>query len=188
MNRPKVNSESQKELDRAEKQFEAFEEQVKSLNVDEMNKAPKLELEPQTKISTREANKSDAPYIKPLRSINSKERFDERYRDMHTKAWEYIKCIVENNEILGEAIEVWTKKFPGDPAHFWKVPVNKPVYIPKLLAEQLSQCKYHRLSMDQSTIASSDGLGTFMGSMVVDNTKHRIDCRPVGFGFTSMSI
>lgn len=188
MNRPKVNSESQKELDRAEDQFAAFDTQVKEMTLDRMNQAPDQGTEQQTKISTREANKADAPYIKPLRSINSKEKFDEKYRAQHTDAWKYIRCIVENNEIIGEAIEVWTKKFPGDSAHFWKVPVNKPVYIPKLLAEQLSNCKYHRLTMDQSTISSSDGMGTYMGSMVVDNTKHRIDCRPVGFGPTFMGI
>jgi len=184
---PKVNSAGQKELDRADEQFKAFDEQVKSMTVDHMNKAPVLETEPQTKMSNRELNKDDAPYIKPLRSINSKEPFNEKYRAQHTEAWKYVKCVVENNEIIGESVEVWTKRFAGDPAHFWKIPVNKPVYIPKLLADQLSQCSYHRLSMDQSQISSADGMGTYMGSMVVDHTKHRIDARPVGFGFVGMN-
>lgn len=155
-----------------------------------MNAAPKLETEPQTKLSSKEIEKSDAPYIKPVRSINSKEPFNEKYRDLHKQAWEYIKCIVENNEILGEAVECWTKRFPGDPAHFWKIPVNKPVYIPRLLAEQLSQCRYHRLSMEASNaqVTGSDQMGTYIGNMVVDHTKQRIDCRPVGFGLGNLRI
>lgn len=188
MARPKLETSSEKELIKLDEKFKEFESNVAEMTVDRMNLAPVEEKEVQTKISTREANKADASYLKPVRSINSKEPFNEKYREQHTKAWEYIKCIVENNEIIGEQIECWTKRFAGDPAHFWKVPVNKPVFIPKLLAEQLSQCRYHRLRMDQSQIASSDGAGTFMGSMVVDETKHRVDCRPVGFGFTTLSI
>lgn len=186
MSKPKVNSESQKQLDKAEEQFEAFETQVKSMTVDHMNKAPVFDQEPQTKLSTRELNKADALHLKPVRSINSKESFNEKYRAEHTEAWKYVRCVVENNEIIGESIEVWTKRFAGDSAHFWRVPVNKPVYIPKLLAEQLASCKYHRLIMDQSQISAADGMGTYMGSMVVDQTKHRIDCRPVGNGFITM--
>lgn len=188
MTKPKVNSESQKQLDKAEEHFEAFDAQVKSLTLDHMNKAPVLELEPQTKLSSREANKADAIHLKPLRSINSKEPFNEKYRAEHTEAWKYVRCIVENNEIIGEAIELWTKRFAGDSAHFWRVPVNKPIYLPRHLAQRLSECKYHRLIMDQSQISSADGLGTYMGSMVVDQTKHRIDCREVGNSFTSMGF
>ena len=187
---PKVNSAGQRELDKAESQLASFEDQVKMATCDMAPFSPKEEIDPQTKLSSREANKADAPYIKPTRSINSREKFDEKFKDAHTRAWEYVKCIVENYEIIGESVECWTKKFPGDSAHFWKVPVNKPVYIPRLLAEQLSQCRYHRLSMqaDSRQITGADGMGTYVGNMVVDTVKNRIDARPVGFGFTSMSM
>lgn len=187
---PKVNSASQRQLDSAAEQFEKFDESVKALTVDHMNKSVIPETEPQVKASNRELNKADAPYIKPVRSINSKEPFNEKYREAHTEAWKYVKCVVENLEIIGETVECWTKKFPGDPAHFWKVPVNKPVYIPKLLADQLASCCYHRLSMEQnqtSNLIGSDGMGTYVGSMVVDSVKHRIDARPVGYGFIGMN-
>lgn len=185
-----MNSESEKEMRKAEDQINAFENQVKEMTMDRMNAAPLEEKDPQTKLSNREAQKADAAYLKPVKSINSRERFNEKFRKAHEKAWEYIKCVVENNEIIGETIECWTKKFPGDPAHFWKVPVNKPIYIPKLLADQLSQCRYHRLTMEanQNQVTGSDGMATYIGNMVVDNTRQRIDCRPVGFGFTSMTI
>ena len=187
---PKINSDSARELAKAEDQFQAFEKNIGDLTLDRMNASPVPETEPQTKLSTKEVEKIDAPYIKPIRSINSREPFNEKYRDLHKKAWQYIKCIVENNEILGEAVEVWTKRFPGDPAHFWKVPVNKPVYLPRLLAEQLQQCRYHRMTMEASNgqVAGSDGMGTYIGSMVVDHTKQRIDCRPVGFGLDNLRM
>jgi len=189
MTTPKVNSEGQKELAKTAEQFEAFDEKVKSMTLDRMNKAPLEDFEPQTKMSTREQNKADALYIKPIRSINSRERFDEKQRAAHTEAWRYVKCIVENYEIIGEPIEVWTKKFPGDSYHFWKVPVNKPIYIPKLLAEQLSQCRYHRLTMEPSSnqVSNVDQMGTYVGTVVVDSVKQRIDCKPTGFSFVSMS-
>jgi hypothetical protein len=188
MNKPKVNSESQKELDRAEKQFEAFDAQVKEMTLDRMNTAPDKEREPQTKLSSGEVKRMDAPYIKPVRSISSREQFNEKYRADHTRAWEYIKCIVENNEIIGEDVECWTKKFAGDPAHFWKIPVNKPVYIPRLLAKQISDCKYHRLRMEDTQMSGADHAGTYVGTMVVDQVKHRLDCREAGNSFASVGF
>ena len=48
--RPKVNSESQKELDRAEVQFKEFNDQVTALTLDRMNEAPEKEVESQNKL------------------------------------------------------------------------------------------------------------------------------------------
>jgi hypothetical protein len=188
MVRPSVNSTGQKELDKAQNDFDKFEENINSLTVDRMAKVPLEEKDPQTKISTREANKADAPYIKPFKSINSKEKANERFAELRRKSWEYVKVIVENNEIIGETIEAWTKRWPGDNADFWKVPVNKPIYIPKLLAEQLAGCRYHRLVMQENTPTSFDEKGTYYGAMVADTTKQRLDCRTVGENFVSMSL
>ena len=47
MSRPKnVNSLAQKELDKAEKQIEAFEDGIKQLTMDRMNTAPVKDEEP----------------------------------------------------------------------------------------------------------------------------------------------
>jgi hypothetical protein len=177
---PKVNSAGQRELDKAEAQISAFEENIKGLVSDRDSMRVVPETEPQTKLSSREVKNADAPYIKPIRSINSKEPFDEKQREAHKKAWEYIKCVFENHEIIGEEISTWTKRFPGDPAHFWKVPVNKPVYVPRLLAKQISQCFYNRLTMREDQITSSDGIGSYTGAVVVDQVKPRLSCRTVG--------
>lgn len=188
---PKVNSDGQKELDKAQEKFDQFNDQVAGFNPLDA-KAPVAETEPQTKMSQREIRNAEVPYIKPIRSvartnfkndrIDSRSYFDEKHRPLHDRDWEYVKCIVENNEIKGEDVEVWTAKWGCDPAHFWKVPVNKPVMIPRLLAEQLASCKYHRLRTEDRPVEQGQ-LGTITGALVVDQTVHRIDARPVGFGF-----
>lgn len=187
MSTAKVNSKSQQELDRVSDQFDKFDEQVKSLTQDEMSKAPIADFEPQTKISAREANKVDAQYIKPARSINSKEQFNEKYRNEWEAKKKYVRCIVENREIIGEKVECWSKPFPGVAAEFWQIPVNKPIYIPQHLAEQLASRCYHRLMMDESKSVSADGHGTYYGAITVKETIQRIDARPVGFGFVAMA-
>lgn len=187
MSRPRVNADGQRELDRAEDTIASVQEEIKSFNPFESLNKPVQTAEPQLKLSDRELNRMDAPYLKPVRSINSKEPFNEKFRRSWEEAWKYVKCVVENYEIIGEDVEVWTKRFPGDPAHFWKVPVNKPVFMPRLLAEQLSQCKYHRLKMENNTVTNSDGMGTYHGALSVDCVKERISAKPVGFGFVSMA-
>lgn len=186
MNKPKVNSDSQKELDRVEKQFEQFNEQAQSMTLEAMNKAPLKDIEQQTKLSNREMNRDDAPYIKPVRSLSGTDKFNEKYRKDWEHAWEYVKCVVENLEIIGERVQKWTKKFAGDPAHFWEIPVNKPIYLPRFVAEELSKCWYHRLKMDES-MTSPNGNGiTHYGAIVAEQRVHRLNCRPVNSSFTSL--
>lgn len=170
------------EIERIDDQIKSVETSMKALTLDEMNKAPVAAVEPQTQMSKKEEVVYDAPIIKPIRSISSKEPFNEKYRAQHTKMWERVKCIVENYEMIGQPIETWTKRFAGDPAHFWIVPTNTPIYIPRLLAEQLSNCKYHRLVMKDNPTNAGNGM-TFYGSMAVEETRNRIDCRPVGESF-----
>jgi hypothetical protein len=186
--RPKITSgRVEQELDKVAAQFDKFDEQVKSLSQDEMNKAPIVEQEQQTKMSNREMNKADGLYLKPERSLGDRAAFNEKFRDQWNKAKEYVKCTVENFEIIGESVEVWTKPFAGVPAEFWRVPVNKVVWIPRHLADQLATRIYHRLVMEESKHVSSDGAGTYYGAMAAKETRRRIDCRPVMNGFMSMS-
>jgi hypothetical protein len=180
MSRPsKVNSESQKELDKVEEQFEKFDEEVKALTLDRMNMAPKQEVEPQTKIANRDLDKMKDIYLKPERTISSQEKFNEKFREGWNFDKEFVQFIAENKEIIGESIECWTKTYPGVPCEFWRVPVNKPVWGPRYLAEQIKKCSYHRLVMDQRVQQGSDGMGTYYGAMAVDTTVQRLDATPV---------
>lgn len=178
---PKV----QEEIDRIDDQMNAYESELKKMNMDKMNEAPNQELEPQTKLSQREIDKSQEIYLKPERSIyaaNPKtgqgETFNEKFRKQYDFAKEYVRFIAENNEIVGETIEAWTKPFQGLPAEFWKVPVNKPVWGPRYLAEQLTRCQYHRIVMNEQKISSQDGMGSYTGAIEITETRERISARP----------
>ena len=122
-----TNSESKTELDKVEKQFEAFDSQVKELTLDRMNMAPKEDREPQTKLSQKEISESKDIYLKPKRTIGCRDKFNEKFRDQYNYDKEYVYFVAENNEIIGETIDIWTRPFGGLPAEWWEVPVNTPV-------------------------------------------------------------
>jgi len=173
-----MNSASEKELDKVGKQFDAFDNQVKTLTQDRMNEAPKLEVAPQTEISQVDLQKSKDVYLKPKRTIGSKEKFDEKWRERYNFSKEYVQFIAENKEIIGESIDLWTKPYPGMPAEEWIVPVNKPVWGPRYLAEQIKGAVYHRMSMENKPIGN-DHAGQYYGNIIVDNTVQRLDAYPV---------
>lgn len=173
-----TTSSSQKELDKAQSQFDEFKESVESLTLDRMNMAPKKETEPQACLSSKELSKTNALFLKPKRQISSKEKFNEKFRDDFNFASERVGFIAENLEIIGETINMWTKPFPGMSAEEWEIPVNKPVNAPRYVAEQLKKCSYHRLIMqDKPTSQGSEG--TYFGTMIADTTKQRLDAHPV---------
>lgn len=178
--KPKANTSlAAQELDKAEAQFQAFDDNVKQLTLDRLNEAPKREVEPQTKISQRDIEKSKDVYLKPFRTVASKEKFNEKFRGDYEFAKEYVQFIAENKEIIGEELDLWTKPYPGMPAEEWKVPVNKPVWGPRYLAEQIKRASYHRLTMVQSSLSGSDGMGQYYGAMAADSIIQRLDAIPV---------
>lgn len=168
---------AEKELDKAEKQFKEFEDNINSLTMDRMNQAPKLEQEPIHKIAQADIADAKDIYLKPYRSISSPEKFNENYRSEYNHAKEFVYFIAEHREIVGEDIDVWTKPFAGMPCEWWKVPVGKPVWAPRYVAERIKGCSYHRLTM-QNTITDSTGMGQFYGQMAVDTTIQRLDALP----------
>ena len=174
----KVNSEGNKELEKAQEQFDAFDKQVKDMTLDRLNTAPKEETQPQTELSQKDIERAKEVYLKPKRTIGSKEKFNEKFRENYNFDKEYVNFIAENKEIIGETIDLWTKPYPGMPAEEWEVPTNKPVWGPRYLAEQIKRKFYHRLVMQQSSSQSQGGM-QFYGQMAVDTTIQRLDAIPV---------
>lgn len=166
------------ELDKAQKQFDEFDENIKQMTHDRLSAAPKQEVEPQTKMAQSDIAKSKDIYLKPVKAIGSKEKFNENYRDQYNFAKEYVQFFAENKEIIGETLEFWTKPFAGVPAEYWEVPCNKPLWAPRYVAEQIKRASYHRFTM-QNTITQSTGFGEMYGSMAVDTTIQRLDAIPV---------
>lgn len=172
-----AKSKSSKGLEEAIKNADEFEQSIKDLTKERIDAAPVKEEEQQTKLSQNEIAKSKDIYLKPKRTISSKEKFNEKYREDYEFKKEYVCFIAENKEIIGETITCWTKPFAGIPAEEWEIPTNKPVWAPRYLAEQIKNCTYHRFSM-QDMATSREGGNTFYGSMVVDNTIQRLDAIP----------
>lgn len=181
--RPKIGGEHEKALDQIEEQFESFDQQQKSLTMDKMRSAPREEVEPQTKLSQKDIARADAIYLKPVKSIGTQQKFNERFRGEYEFAKEYVHFIAENKEIIGDTIEMWTRPYGGIPAEFWQVPVNKPVWGPRYLAEQIKRKFYSRLVMDDSpnqrNYAGGDSMGTYYGNMTVEKTIERFTAMPV---------
>lgn len=167
------------EMDKLQKQFDAFDDNVKELTQERMNAAPKQEVEAQTKLSSSEIDKKKDIYLKPVKTISCREKFNETFRNDYNFKKEYVHFIAENHEIIGESLDFWTRPFPGMPAEEWKVPVNTPVWAPRYVAEQIKSCSYHRLKMQQHVGTGSDGMGQYYGSMAVDTTVQRLDAIPV---------
>lgn len=168
-----------RELEQATKQLDTFENEVKNLTLDRMNEAPKQEVEPQTKLSTREMQKANELWIKPERKIPDNQKFNEKFREEWNFAKEYVQFIAEHKELIGETIEMWTHPFGGVGAEFWKIPTNKAVWAPRYVAEQIRKCTYHRLRMEQGNPHSYDQNGAFYGTMVADTTVSRLTAEPV---------
>lgn len=172
----KTNIEGNKELEKLDEQFNNFEKQVEEMTYDRMKLVPKLETEPQTKMAQSEIDKCADIYLKPITSVGSKEAFNEKFRSMWEYDKQYVRIIAENNEIKGDHIEIWTKPYPGIAAQFWNVPVNKPIYAPRYLAEQIKRKFYHRLQM-QEQVVENNYVGSVYGKIVVDTTISRLDSR-----------
>src|SRR5579872_1651505 len=167
------------EMDKIQKQFEAFENKIKELTQDRMNEAPNQEMEAQTKLSSKQLEKSKDVYLKPERTVRDGQKFNEKFRDEWEKKKEYVQFIAEHKELIGEVIEMWTHPYGGVGAEFWKIPTGKPVWAPRYVPEQIRKCNYHRLRMEESTMRSSDGAGSYFGSMVVDATVPRLTAEPI---------
>lgn len=167
-----------KDLEVAIDKVDAFDASVASMTMDACASAPKVESEPQVLQSQREIAKEDGLYLKPDRSINSKESFNEKYRTEYNYKKEYVPFIAEHKEIIGETIELWTKPFAGLSAEFWKVPTNKKVWGPRHLAEQISSKSYTRITMNEQVTTGSDGHGVYFGQLTAANRIQRLDARP----------
>jgi hypothetical protein len=173
--KPKI---AEKEIDKLQKQFDKFDDQIKDLNEQRENCSRKEEVEP-PRVSQKEIEKTGDVYLKPVRWIADGQKFNEKFQKEWEFAKEYVRCIPIHNELKGDVIEKWTHPFGGKGAEFWRIPTDKPVMVPRYLAEELKKCNYHRLRMDEAKVTSADGMGSYTGQMVVDTVVQRLDAHPV---------
>ena len=182
---PKVDLQGHKELEKVESQINSQLEPIK--NFGHINAHPNHNVEPQTKLSSTDIEKSNQIYLKPIHTVppgvnpktGVREAFNEKFRSSYEFDKQYVQFISEHKELLGENIEIWTKPYPGINAEEWKIPTNKPVWGPRYLAEQIKRKFYRKLTMKQDKIVGSDGHGSYYGAIEVESTVPRLDCFPV---------
>lgn len=172
------SSTAEKELDRVAKQFDEFDQKVKGLTLDRMNEAPKMERE--VPVMAQKEGPSKDIYLKPRRSISCspKDTFNEKFRKEYEYRKEYVYFTAYNHELVGSSIEKWTRPYPGLSAEEWEVPTGRPVWGPRYLAEEIKNCVYHKLSMDETKTTGVNAAGTTFGQIVVDNVVQRLDAVP----------
>lgn len=171
-----------KDIKEAEKKFDEFKKSTQEI-IDtrpaSVDMTPGSNSQPM-EISQKDIEKSKDIYLKPKRQVSSKEKFNERFREDYNFQSEFVNFIAEHKEIIGDDIVgLWTKPFPGMPAQEWDVPVGKPVWGPRYLAEKIHRSKYHRLKMAQNVTTGADGMGQYFGSLAVDTIVQRLDAIPV---------
>ena len=184
LSKPEVNSFGQAELDKAEKKFEEFHDEMKEkagtiAPSKRMDLSRRSDAEMQVPLSQNQIHGAKDIYLKPSKANSPLEKFNEAYREEWNFQKEYVQFVAEHREIIGEKIEMWTKPFAGVPPEFWEIPTGKPVWAPRYVAEQIKRCSYRRLKTDNAIQTGGNSNMHFHGALVVDETIHRLDAHPV---------
>lgn len=103
-----------------------------------MERTPEKEIEKTSKVTEFKKKFPDAVYLEPAVRIPTggiKHPEMEKQRDyMH----EYVVGIFESQIIQGK-LEMFLTGLPGDDYCKWVIPVNKPVGVPRFVAQHLSK-------------------------------------------------
>lgn len=187
---PHVSEEVRRSLLKADDKLEEMKVHNASL-AEEMMEArsvlPEVEEDRGFQYSKKEVAVQEVPVIRPRKSVSHPAPFNEKFRKQWNRGWQYVTAIVDNHELIGQDVECWTKQFPGDPAHFWIIPCNRPVKIPRLLVEQLNKCCYSRMTMEAQPTQQKDG-AVFYGAMKRESLRHRISARIIDDSSTSIAM
>lgn len=173
----KATTLAEKELQKADKQLEAFTDSVKEATQNREGNR-NFDAAPKAEISQKQVEEFPGTYLKPKRVLMTRDKFNEKFAKAYEYDKEYVQFIAEHNEIKGDRIEIWTRKYGGKPAEFWEVPTGIPVWGPRYLAEQIRNKYYHRMKTEDRMTNSEGGM-QYYGAMAVDTKVQRLDARPV---------
>lgn len=136
--------------------------QMNALTTDKINELAPKPVEQEVKLTMKQkAEAEGAIYIEPRRKLQSLGKLPEKWETMHKHDWEYVCGTFQPENIGGRAntenFTFWFRKWPGDPDCMWEIPVNRPVYVPRMIAQHLSgekegftgmeAMKYHTFDM-----------------------------------------
>ena len=176
-----ISPEMRKEVEKIDLQMDATQANLAQINVD--TKPDIFQERKETPLTQKELH-SDAPYIKPSRRMAAVSKPKPEQEKLRKAAWEYIKCIVENYELRSESVDFWyTPPLSGEDTCEWIVPVNRPIYLPRMVAEHLATRSYNRIVMQDASHKFSGesrmGAQITPTELIAVERRRRIDCRPL---------
>lgn len=189
--RPRLKTqEANIELEKIEGQFVEKENEMANLTMQERQNIPLQEDDTQTKLSKKQLDDMGYEIIKPVRRMGSQQKPNPKWQKEREHAWKLVKAILENKESPGETIEMWSHPFKGDPYDFWKLPTNKPILIPRHLANDIAACNYvqYKMEANEKQVVNEDGAATYIGKMVAKTKKARLTASPYVDTFNEASF
>jgi hypothetical protein len=189
--KPRLSSrEGNIELEKVESQFVEKQNEMANLTMQERQNIPMQETDPQTKLSKKQLNEMGYIIIKPKKRIGTIQKPEPKWQKEREHAWQLVKAILENKESPGEVIEMWTHPFKGDNYDFWELPTNKPILIPRHLANDVAASNYvqYKMEADEKQIVNEDGAATYIGKMVTTTRKQRLSAQPYVDSFKEVTF
>lgn len=119
------------------RQVEDFSNAVQDMR-NAMNKTPEAVSERQMKVTSFQKQFPDALYLEPKHRIPTKGVRNSEKDKNKDYLHEYVVGIFES-QLVGSKLTLWKDGLPGDDFCMWEIPVNRPVGIPRFLAQHLSK-------------------------------------------------
>ena len=116
--------------------------------------APELE-ETEVKLTTKQiAARDGVRYIEPKRKLPGfgADNMKSEWKPKHARDWEYTLGMFQGEARNGSHSQdpktFWHCKWPGDPDCLWEIPVEVPVYLPRMIAKYLAGEKEEDTGME----------------------------------------
>jgi hypothetical protein len=144
---------------------------LSTLTQDKVNEtAPKSEEYAEAKLTAKQiAARDGVRYIEPKKKLpaGNNEKLKPEWRSKRDRDWEYVLGIfhgeIVNNAPSREPKSFWYKKWAEDAFCWWEIPVEEPVYLPRMIALHLAgqkdedtgiECmKYHTFDYKEAPVA-----------------------------------
>jgi hypothetical protein len=129
--------------ERLVKDVVSLQESMNSLSIDAVNERAPLPEEQEIPPSLKQkALKEGAIWLEPKVKLQGFGKLKAEWKKHHAHDWEYVCGIFQPENIAGrpsmEPKTFWFCKWAGDPDCLWEVPVNRKVYLPRMVALHLS--------------------------------------------------
>ncbi len=156
-----MSDDKKKIIRRTEEIAEAMGDMTKA-----MEKARSDRTEVQSKISEFKKKFPDAVYLEPAARIPTSGNRHPEWEKQREYLHEYVVGVFES-QLVGTQLDFFLTGLPGDDYCRWKIPVNKPVGIPRFVAQHLNknlcwkEMKPLRGSQEPQAFESEDMMAPF---------------------------